>query len=228
MAYHFLFEYVTQTTKECYESSGVSSLNLLWEELTKAWITLPLCLCCHPQEKWARRKSPWQLCVLKRQTARSQCHFIGCYFAPCCREKRLWNHVALNVLVNQSGDEWRDIYRKTAQSSQGNLCPESEPRGIQLILLVWKVEALLHSLRTWTWTFNLHLHVRFIYNELLCVRAHGRGLERVLVWIIPAEIWAMFLVWTCNDKETENNYFTLSSTPETYTSDSSISFTCAF
>lgn len=58
----------------------------LWEELTKARITLPLCLRCHPQEKWACRKSPWQLCVLKRQTARSHCRFMGCYFTACCRE----------------------------------------------------------------------------------------------------------------------------------------------
>lgn len=37
---------------------------------------------------------------------------------------------------------------------QSNLCPESEPQGIQIILLVWKEEALLHSLRTWTWTYK--------------------------------------------------------------------------
>lgn len=163
MAYHFLFGYVTQTTKECYESSGVSSLNLLWEELTKAWITLPLCLCCHPQEKWARRKSPWQLCVLKRQTARSQCHFIGCYFTACCRERRLWNHVALNADVfapsGESKSGWMEgrLQRDGPEFTgklQSNLCPQSEPQGIQLILLVWKVEALLHSLRMWTWTFK--------------------------------------------------------------------------
>ncbi len=45
------------------------------------------------------------------------------------QRERLWNHVALNAdlfaceVVNQSRDEWRDIYRKTAQSSQGNLNP---------------------------------------------------------------------------------------------------------
>lgn len=36
---------------------------------------------------------------------------------------------------------------KFAGEPQSNLCPESEPQGIQLILLVRKVEALLHSLR---------------------------------------------------------------------------------
>lgn len=66
---------------------GVSSLKLLWEEFTKAWISLALFLRCHPQEKWAHRKSPWQLGVLKRQTAHSRCHFMGCYFTPCCGEE---------------------------------------------------------------------------------------------------------------------------------------------
>lgn len=37
---------------------------------------------------------------------------------------------------------------------QFNLCPESEPQGIQLILLEWEEEALLHSFRTWTWTYK--------------------------------------------------------------------------
>ena len=163
MAYHFLFGYVTQTTKECYESSGVSSLNLLWEDPTKARITLSLCLCCHPQEKWARRKSPWQLCVLKRQTARSQCHFIGCYFTACCREKRLRNHVALNADVfawsGESKSGWMEgrVQKDGPEFTgelQSNLCPGCEPQGIQLILLVWKVEALLHSLRMWTRTYQ--------------------------------------------------------------------------
>lgn len=153
MAYHFLFRYVTQTTKECYESSGVSSLNLLWEDLTKARIILSLCLCCHPQEKWVCRKSLWQLRVLKRQTARSQCHFIGCYFTPCCGEKGLWNRVCLKWWI-KVWDEWSSIYRKFTREPKSNLCPESEPQGIQLILLVWKVEALLHSSRMWTWTYK--------------------------------------------------------------------------
>lgn len=53
---------------------------------------------------------------------------------------------------------------------QSNLCPQSEPQGIHLILLVWKVEAFLHSLRTWTWTYNLtRFIVSFIYNEVLCL-----------------------------------------------------------
>lgn len=80
IAYHFLFGYVTETTKECYERRGVSSLNFLWGGLTKAWIAPAPFLCCHPLEKRALRKSPWQLCVLKWQAVHSQCHFIGCYF----------------------------------------------------------------------------------------------------------------------------------------------------
>lgn len=157
MAYHFLFAYVTQTTKECYESSRVSSLNLLWEDLTKAQITLPLCLCCHPQEKWARRKSPWQLCVLKRQTARSQSHFIGCYFTGCRREKgseimllKMLMCVRLQWWVKMNGETWTERQPQVIGEPQSNLCPQSEPGGIQLSLLVWKVEALLHSLRWWT------------------------------------------------------------------------------
>lgn len=39
----------------------VSSLNLLWEDPTKARISLPRCLRCNPQEKWECRKSLWQL-----------------------------------------------------------------------------------------------------------------------------------------------------------------------
>lgn len=161
MAYRFLFRYVTQTTKECYESSGVSSLKLLWADLTKARITLPLCLRCHPQEKWARRKSPWQVCVLKQHTAHSQCHFIGCCFTPLCRTKGSEIMSLHADVFAWSGEskvqrEWRDIYRKDnpkfTEEPQSNLCPQSEPRGIQLILLVWKVEALLHSSRMWTWT----------------------------------------------------------------------------
>lgn len=65
----------------------------------RGWITLPLCLRCRPQEKWARRKSPWQLAALERQTARSLCHFIACCFTPAPRRGRLWNRAALHARV---------------------------------------------------------------------------------------------------------------------------------
>lgn len=111
---------------------GVSSLNLLWEDLTKAQITLPPCLCCHPEEKWACRKSPWQLCVLKRQTACSQFHFIACYFTPCCREKKSCSFKCWCVCL-----EW---WIKAGMN--GQTCTERGPRvhwetSIQPLFRIW-------------------------------------------------------------------------------------------
>lgn len=169
----------------------VSSLNLLWEDLTKARISLPLRLRCHPEEKWECRKSLWQLCVLKREAACSRHRFIGSPSSRC-REKgsetawfKCWC-VCLKRCkrVRSRVDEWRDVHRgspKFTKEPQSNLCPESEPRGIQLILWLWKVEALLHSLRMSTWTYKLTcINVSFMYNELHCVRPQGRTLGRKL------------------------------------------------
>lgn len=97
----------------------VSSLNLLWEDLTKARISLPLRLRCHPEEKWECRKSFWQLCVLKREAACSRHHFIGSP-SSCCREKgsettwfKCWC-VCLKWCkrVRSTVDEWRDTQRR--------------------------------------------------------------------------------------------------------------------
>lgn len=153
-----------------WQQQGSHRLTFVWEDLTKAWITLAPSLRCHPQEKWACCKSPWQLCVLKWQTAHSQCHFIGCSFTPHCREEgsKCWWFFFFYFVIylfifclwrGESKKGWMDGHRlkespKFAGEPQSNLCPESEPQGIQLILLVRKVEALLHSLRMWTWTYK--------------------------------------------------------------------------
>lgn len=101
MPYQFLFGYVTQTTEECYESSGLSSLSLLWGELTKARIILSLALSLSvsavTQEMRAARKSLWQLCVSKRPNVRSLCHFIGCYFTLSIQ----WSLNACSITLQQ-------------------------------------------------------------------------------------------------------------------------------
>lgn len=79
----FCFGMLPKQQRNVMRAVGVSSLSLLWEDLTKTHISLPLFLCCHPRDKWACRKSPWQLCVLKRHTAYSRRHFIARYFNAC-------------------------------------------------------------------------------------------------------------------------------------------------
>lgn len=134
MAYHFLFGYVTQTTQECYESSRLSSLSLLWGEPTKAWIILSRSLCCHTQEMWAARKSLWQLCVLKRPNVRSH---VSLY--------RLLFHSVYSVIVECMQHRISIVLRAILEIRDGqSFCLKGH------ILLMWFINcSLLFKLPYW-------------------------------------------------------------------------------
>lgn len=198
VAYHFSVWVCYPNSKGMlWEQQRVSLLSLLWEYLTKAWICHSFCLCCHPQEKWPCCISPWQLCVLKRHTTCSQSLFFVSLLYSILQKKVPWNHICGSLLkVVKPKWGWLEIQKqiddpKFRGEPQSNLCPGSEPKGI---LLVWRVEALLHSLRMWTWTYELTcINMGFMYKELLCVEAHGEvwgdnstGLD------LPCRIWPFF------------------------------------
>lgn len=162
MAYRFLFCYVSQTTKECYGSKE-GGLTI------QAGISLPLCLCCHRQEKWGCRKSPWQLVVLKLLTVAV---ISGLLISLSVGR----NYVTRNVDVYLNWwTEERDHWRTSAQ-------PLSTiwTSGIHWILLVWKVEALLHFFKD----VNLNIGVNVLYPQLYLQRTTFcgglRGLNRKL------------------------------------------------
>lgn len=192
MAYRFLCGCVTQTPKGMlWEQSG-SHHSTFYEKTSQRPESVFLFVSAVTLRKSENAVNHFgRVGVLKRESACSRHHFIGSP-SSCCREKgsetawfKCWC-VCLKRCkrVRSRVDEWRDIHRgspKFTKEPQSNLCPESEPRGIQLILWLWKVEALLHSLRMSTWTCKLTcINVSFMYNELHCVRPQGRKLGRKL------------------------------------------------
>lgn len=177
--WHIIFcsEYVSPNNKRVlWERWGLISHPFYEENSQRAAVTLG--------KSWACRKSPWQLCVLKRPTAHSQCHFIG-----CCGECFVFFGFKSWFLafeeVSQRWDELTDICRKRAQSSPGGW---GGCTSIQPLSWIWTLRNSANSFSMESGGFMAFFEdVNLNVQVLTCINMHPFYTMNYFVWGL---IWA--------------------------------------